>query len=76
MNSENTSGKNFMPSVPAVLRNVVGDELVGYFGDRLQPSRHQGARDWWRRASAAGSGASPISMNSAEFVKAISIPPI
>ncbi len=44
MNSENTSGKNFMPSVPAVLRRVVADELVGHFGDRLQPSRHQGAR--------------------------------
>ena len=44
MNSENTSGKNFIPSVPAVLRIVVGDELVGELRERLQPARHQAAR--------------------------------
>ena len=43
MNSVNTSGKNLMPSLPAVLLDGVGDELVGQLRDRLQPARHQRA---------------------------------
>ena len=41
MNSEKISGKNFMPSEPAVLRIVRGDEFVGDLGDRLHPARNQ-----------------------------------
>ena len=52
MNSVNTSGKNFMPSLPAVLLYRVGDELVGQFGDRLHPARHQRARPSCRRPAA------------------------
>ena len=44
MNSVNTSGKNFIPSVPAVLLQRVGDELVGQFGDRLHAAGHERAR--------------------------------
>ena len=33
-----------MPSVPAVERIVLGDELVGDFGDRLQPAREPALR--------------------------------
>ena len=41
MNSEKTSGKNFMPSEPAVAADHAGDEFVGDFGDRLQPPGNQ-----------------------------------
>ena len=43
MNSENTSGKNFMPLVAGGTAYHVGDELVGQLRDRLQPARHQPA---------------------------------
>ena len=43
MNSENTSGKNFMPSEPAVLADRAGDEFVGDFGDRLHAAREPAA---------------------------------
>ena len=53
VNSENTNGKNFMPSVPAVLRMVFGDEFVGQLGDRLQAARHQAASARCRRSGTA-----------------------
>ena len=53
MNSVNTSGKNFIPSLPAVLCMRVGDELVGQLGDRLHAARHQRAGASCRRPAAA-----------------------
>ena len=41
MNSEKISGKNFMPSEPAVRADGAGDELVGDFGHRLETAGNQ-----------------------------------
>ena len=53
MNSENTSGKNFMPSEPAVLDRMLGHEFVAELGDRLDAARNQlpsgGAADHQQR---------------------------
>ncbi len=75
MNSVKTSGKNFMPAVPAVLCMHVGHELVGEFGDRLHPARHQRARELPPTSSAA-TPTTVIAMKSAELVIAISCPPM
>ena len=72
MNSENTSGKNFMPFAAGGAAQRVGDELVGHLGDRLQAARHQRARAVAPSISSAITP-SAISMNSAELVKAISV---
>ena len=75
MNSENTSGKNFIPSVPAVLRRVW--ETNSYEISATDCSR-PGTR---ARALVAPSvrnriTASAISMNAAEFVNANSTLPM
>src|SRR5262252_2888384 len=41
VNSANTSGKNFIPSLPVELRNMLAKKLVGYFGHQPEPARNE-----------------------------------